>query len=712
MAGKDIAVQWAWLGKEPNDAGNRILSCSTGGFNAKNFDDILDRFSPGTLADPSQVAVSYVLEGDGSRHLGMAIYEPTAGGVDRFGRDVMFVRYFCVPYEDVAPGGVSYMAMHRTLKKHLLPQANEPPFSVAFSRGDLGIPDDAARALQVTELLLTGNPVCIVDAGSTSMEERLAFIDAVMRLLPYGMRAEMAAATWTSSVYKNHKFRLFFSEAPRKQPDSGPGDHLVAWRPEKLEVRRALSPRFNPQWAEEYQDWLQPLLEKAVTERLAGQVEARSFKAADILKLVESAPRVRGRTFPWPWNQAQKPDQGGNPHQNGPAQRHSGGQESGSVVSPQPAVRQGGAHARSESGPPERVMMIISNFDRDVRAGNASFIETSADQLSAELMKNPPSDAQRRQCQVIIKKDRLLREDLQLGKSLKKGAFYKVLLHAAFGADVKYLDYLRIEDMLSGEATHKQLAQVIHEATSDQRLKFIMTYQLSGHRLPTSMFNPFPLIDIAADPELREDHAQIIWDVLIVTLGALRSDDREIIKKALRERGFLAHRLRARTPLDQAYQATALVDLLESLYGRPVQLEDCQNIFTGYRHAPTEALLVAALQLINPTEESLSNLLYYFLDSYARVPEIGQDLRDGFARLGYGVDQRATPGAPADVYNGDETRLDWEQPVVGDEVRAMHTRTPDPGSSRRGPWPRVVNLRGRFSQTEAKEAAKKPGDDQ
>ena len=273
-----VPVEWAWRGKMQVDAGYRILSCSTGMLSEKNFNEIFDRFSPGTLEALPQVTVSYVLAESGRRYLGMAFYEPAIGGFDRFGRDVTFTRYFCLPYQEVAAGAVSYLGMFDALKDRRLPDTNAAPFEVEFAGGEPGIPDDATRALEVAELLLTGNPVCIVEAGKTSPRERLAFIDAVMSLLPYGLRAEMAAATWTSPVYRGHKFRLFFSEAPRKQPETGLGDHLVAWMPERLEIRAAfqvsrLVTYFPTEWHEQHRI---------------------PYVAANLIALKDAAPRNGG----------------------------------------------------------------------------------------------------------------------------------------------------------------------------------------------------------------------------------------------------------------------------------------------------------------------------------------------------------------------------------------------------------------------------------
>ncbi len=96
------------------------------------------------------------------------------------------------------------------------------------------VPAIDGLAMRVAPLLLTGVPVCVLGADETSMDERLRFIDTVMGLLPYGFRAKMTAATWTRATNRNHRFRLFFSSAPRA---SDKPDHLVPWgEPELVRV--------------------------------------------------------------------------------------------------------------------------------------------------------------------------------------------------------------------------------------------------------------------------------------------------------------------------------------------------------------------------------------------------------------------------------------------------------------------------------------------
>ena len=79
--------------------------------------------------------------------------------------------------------------------------------------------------MRVAPLLLTGRPVCVLGAEGTSHLERLEFIDTVMGLLPYGFRSRMTAATWTRATNRNHRFRLYFSSAPRADEP----DQVVIW---------------------------------------------------------------------------------------------------------------------------------------------------------------------------------------------------------------------------------------------------------------------------------------------------------------------------------------------------------------------------------------------------------------------------------------------------------------------------------------------------
>ncbi|MFD0890782.1 hypothetical protein ACFQ08_40070, partial [Streptosporangium algeriense] len=88
-------------------------------------------------------------------------------------------------------------------------------------------PQANARAVDETvagaaALLLTGQPVCVVNGEEVPLVDRLLFFDAVTSLLPYGFRAKMTASTWTNSASR-HRIRLSFA---RHAPA---GAHPVSW---------------------------------------------------------------------------------------------------------------------------------------------------------------------------------------------------------------------------------------------------------------------------------------------------------------------------------------------------------------------------------------------------------------------------------------------------------------------------------------------------
>jgi AraC-like DNA-binding protein len=186
------------------------------------------------------VTISYLTHGV-VKHLALAIHgfasdAQSPGGElmasDDDGRPVVVTSYYCVPYVPVAEHGFSYQALYKaftaiplspengSVLPAKLPLPSSPP--AAPGKGP-GIDPLAART---AALLVSGRPVCVLGAQETGMAERLAFVDAVMALLPYGFRARMSAATWTRATNRNHRFRLFFSGARR---DAKEPDHVVYW---------------------------------------------------------------------------------------------------------------------------------------------------------------------------------------------------------------------------------------------------------------------------------------------------------------------------------------------------------------------------------------------------------------------------------------------------------------------------------------------------
>lgn len=214
MTGKPVVVtaQWALHGQVPGTDRQAVLASSSGDLSPANFADAIGRFQLGHLDNLPQLSVSYLKpagQPHGS-HVALTVYRKAD------------TRYFCVPYRPLADGAVTYGAMYQAVRGVQLPAGSGRPLRVEISQAPHG-PTLDPLAMRVAALLLTGTPVCVLSAEDTSVDDRLAFTDWVMALLPYGFRARMSAATWTRATFRDHKFRLYFSAAPRQ------GDHIVHW---------------------------------------------------------------------------------------------------------------------------------------------------------------------------------------------------------------------------------------------------------------------------------------------------------------------------------------------------------------------------------------------------------------------------------------------------------------------------------------------------
>jgi hypothetical protein len=240
-----VRAQWALWGKEGPGVGYHLLGCSTGPVTPENFSQLLTRYSPGTLESLPQVTLSWFRHGPEPEHyLGIAIHHTGAPPQASPGSagDVALTSYFCLPFSESA----SYAAMFERFRAIALPAEPGPPVSAeldATGPRPPGRGDDLA--LRAAALLLTGMPVCVLGADQAGLAERLGFLDTAAALLPAGLRRQLSAATWTSSNFAEHRFRLFFASAPR----AGRDDVIVRWD----------APEPGPRpgtWAAGYLSWL------------------------------------------------------------------------------------------------------------------------------------------------------------------------------------------------------------------------------------------------------------------------------------------------------------------------------------------------------------------------------------------------------------------------------------------------------------------------
>lgn len=229
-----LRAGWALWGKEPGTRTDyAVLACSPEPFGRADFGTIITRFAAGTPDTRSSgawelpwVTVSWVGV-DASLHIGVCVTDST-GQVDWVGRPITQTSYYCVPYREVAPAGISYSALCDAVRNvRLAPQDGDLiSFTVPVTSTEEAaqrVEDLGERAVGVAAAALLGGPVSIVEAEGTTLGQRLDFIDAVASLLPYGYRAKLSAATWSDSGTR-HRLRLAFASRPRDDAA------VVSWR--------------------------------------------------------------------------------------------------------------------------------------------------------------------------------------------------------------------------------------------------------------------------------------------------------------------------------------------------------------------------------------------------------------------------------------------------------------------------------------------------
>ncbi|MFI5957832.1 hypothetical protein [Cryptosporangium sp. NPDC051539] len=241
MAGLPLAAGWAVLGKTPGAAGDyRILRSDRTTFTPREYLAILSRFSPGTprppSARPTPDALPWVSTGYAARTgrpgvLGLAVREWTRD-LDAAGRPIATTTFACVPFAMLAGHPVTYTDLYRAIRAADIPSRPDgatlelrlPPLDPEALEAEI---DRAGLDLVVdTTALLLKSPVAVLGAPPVTTEQhvsqRLAFLDAVTSLLPYGQRARLTVSTWAQADAE-HRIRLAVTARTR------PGDEAVRW---------------------------------------------------------------------------------------------------------------------------------------------------------------------------------------------------------------------------------------------------------------------------------------------------------------------------------------------------------------------------------------------------------------------------------------------------------------------------------------------------
>jgi hypothetical protein len=595
------SAEWALQGKGPEGEGYRILSCSTGHLSRANFEDAVGRFSMGVLDELPQVSLSYLqpaAERPGAGYLALAIdwnatdgqrYANGAQPRDELGRKTTFTSYFCLPYRSLAVKAATYHDMYRAFRAVTLPLSDGPPQPVTVSTSAQPTTAIDGLAMCVAPLLLTGTPVCVLGAEGTRMEERLRFIDTVMGLLPYGFRSRMTAATWTRSTYREHRFRLFFSNASRTDQD----DHVVTWgEPELIRL---------PRQVRDYFDWLEdkvaPLTRLTELSELNSDLKFDRTALTKALELVDLRARRRlpakVKPLPLPGRaRAHEPEQPQTVLEQLPGQV-----PLTAVDEISDALRECAEYVRDQNLPRLRsttswlAKRAETDFELQQRAKADAKLKEQAEAL----------ESRRERYRELIKEYGLLQPH---GLGSREKDLHAALLAVAFGRPLTYAGFCQVEDCLD-EFPHLPLLYVIKDGemafeakaivmflTKERNEKELNKWYISGE------IDPSVLIQWLARDWNRPHHARVVCDLTLDYLHKVPNGyDRGQLRTALRQHGFLAHTLHLRHPGKEQYQIYVLYELIRAAYGNFAvsSRHGIDEILTKTAHPPTPALLAALL---------------------------------------------------------------------------------------------------------------------
>jgi hypothetical protein len=554
-----VTMEWALWGQTATQPGYRVLDFSDGVMRRENFDEMVTRYSPGTLENLPQVTIGWSRERrpDGDQ-VALAIHEQIALS-DGGGDHSVLARLFCAPFRQLAAGLVGYLPMYEELRPLGAERSDHEPLSMRFPAGSVdGVADSVdPLAIRSAALLLTARPVCILGADRVGLDERLRFIDTVASLLPYGLRARLSAATWVSSTFYRHKFRLFFAAAERHGQDR---DQVVDWSgANDQDIDHPAASRY-----------LALLGDGLISVRkLAEFTEPMDFSGASIEQILDSVD-----------------DQGGF--------------VAGAVPVPDSEL-----DAAVVPGDDSEVSGILLSC-AEAFSGDTSKLSGYVEKLRTHL-SDPVTPAQRRGYLRRFAEYRLFRPDPPIGGALLS-QFYDVLLRLAFDPPIRYRDYCRIERCVGVSPGQPMSAPVLRamldlglESAPELLVTIAISEELLQARLGAGSLDLTSLVAATADSRLLPQHAMIMCEIVARHLK-LSLTDRAVLRKALGDVGYLAPLLQRIYPDQPQTQLDLLSGILQAANGRKLPHGEVYKMFSAVPTTATLALLAAALPLMGPRD--------------------------------------------------------------------------------------------------------------
>jgi hypothetical protein len=662
-----VEAQWALYGKATEDAGYRVLACSTPGpqrLSSADFADAIGRFNPGTPEKLPQVTVSYVPpRPPGGGYLALALHdyaEPGRHGVpDNLGRSVAFTNYFCLPYEPLAEASVGYHDLYQALRAERLLARSGQPLRVTVTPPSLLTPAVEVLPARVAALLLMGRPVCVLGAQETTVAERLTFVDAVMALLPYGFRAKMTAATWTRATHRNHRFRLFFSGTQR---DTEQPDHVIYWgRPEET----AISP--DDDYSYWYQGWLSTEPVARMRYVLSSLTQPRSLASKDdVLEALDAidVPRPSSRGTRLIRKRVLEP---------APEQQGTAPLRNAETLWNAETLRS--AEALGEPGGGQFLLDCALHMEKPSPRELGAAIRRLK-----KVAKAGVSSAQRDHYREIVKEHRLFRHDEALGTS--EAVLREVLLRVAFNPPLSYEDYCLIEDGTGNGTLDPDLLRLIERTgLADNRVKAITYRQLPRGAAEEKLskwysskeVNAPGLFDVLALEVKHPRHTRLLCDVTVDYLTKTPEHHKpKQIDRALRQHSYLARRLQDSLAGQDQYQVNVLGLFLRAAYPDGLTRSDIYHVMIGTREPPTLTFLVAVLlMLTDPADAPLARELYMFnsLSAMNLESATGRELEDLFLSSRLAPGARPPEGSPSRLHRPPPPRPSPSRPSWAEASR-------------------------------------------
>jgi hypothetical protein len=217
-------VRWAVIGKRPGQRDEyTVLADDSAGPRRQEYQQIVREMIPSNPsgAGPDRVeSLPWVhiapVETAGGQRLAVAIMEwPDQDIRDATGRPAVQTRYFDMELDALFHREPGYHTLHRFCAD-LQPTdgmplvfAAQPADPVEVSRfiADFGV----STLVEAAALLLEGAVVMLPDPRLNRLDDRMLCLDAVLALLPYGIRGSLAVSSWTLNDAP-HRLRLTFSD--------------------------------------------------------------------------------------------------------------------------------------------------------------------------------------------------------------------------------------------------------------------------------------------------------------------------------------------------------------------------------------------------------------------------------------------------------------------------------------------------------------------